>query len=194
MIKIGITGNLGSGKTTFSDFFKEKSFIFNADKEAKKHLKNHSVLQKKLINIFGKKIQTGKKIDFKKLASVAFENEKNQKILNGIIWPEVSILIKLSLEKANNENYKYFIVDAALLFEANFQHFFDYIILVTANKDIRLRRAVERKNLDLSQIKKRMSLQISDKMKEKHSDFIVNNDSKIEDLEKEFNKIIKKLT
>ena len=46
MIKIGITGNLGSGKTTFSDFFKEKSFIFNADKEAKKHLKNHSVLQK----------------------------------------------------------------------------------------------------------------------------------------------------
>ena len=194
MIKKGITGNLGSGKTTFSVFFKEKSFIFNADKEAKKHLKNHSVLQKKLINIFGKKIQTGTKIDFKKLASVAFENEKNQKILNGIIWPEVSILIKLSLEKANNENYKYFIVDAALLFEANFQHFFDYIILVTANKDIRLRRAVERKNLDLSQIKKRMSLQISDKMKEKHSDFIVNNDSKIEDLEKEFNKIIKKLT
>ena len=107
---------------------------------------------------------------------------------------EVSVLIKLSLEKANNENYKYFIVDAALLFEANFQHFFDYIILVTANKDIRLRRAVKRKNLDLSQIKKRMSLQMSDKMKEKHSDFIVNNDSKIENLEKEFNKIIKKLT
>ena len=49
MIKIGVTGNIGSGKTTFSNLFKKKAFIFNADKEAKKHLKKHSVLQKKLI-------------------------------------------------------------------------------------------------------------------------------------------------
>ena len=48
MITIGVTGNIGSGKTTLSDFFKEKkAFVFNADKEAKKHIKSHSVLQKK---------------------------------------------------------------------------------------------------------------------------------------------------
>ena len=77
MIKIGILGAIGSGKT-----FVSKQFglpVFNADKEAKKHLKKHSVLQKKLVNVFGKNILTGTDLDFKKLADVSFENEKNQK-------------------------------------------------------------------------------------------------------------------
>ena len=193
MIKIGVTGNIGSGKTTFTDLFKKNAFIFNADKEAKKHLKNHSVLQKKLVNVFGKTILTGINLDFKKLASISFESEKNQKILNGIIWPEVSILITTALEDAKKENFKYFIVDAALLFEANFQHFFDYIILVTAEKEIRLKRAVDRKNIDLSQIKKRMALQLSDEQKISNSNFIIKNNSDIKNLKKQFNKIFKKL-
>jgi len=193
MIKIGVTGNIGSGKTTFTDLFKKNAFIFNADKEAKKHLKNHSVLQKKLVNVFGKSILTGINLDFKKLASISFKSEKNQKILNGIIWPEVSILITSALEDAKKENFKYFIVDAALLFEANFQHFFDYIILVTAEKEIRLKRAVDRKNIDLSQIKKRMALQLSDEQKISNSDFVINNNSDIKNLKKQFNKIFKKL-
>ena len=68
MITIGVTGNIGSGKTTLSDFFKEKkAFIFNADKEAKKHIKSHSVLQKKIVNAFGKRILINTKLDFKKL-------------------------------------------------------------------------------------------------------------------------------
>ena len=193
MIKIGITGNIGSGKTTFTHLFKKNAFIFNADKEAKKHLKNHSVLQKKLVNVFGKSILTGINLDFKKLASISFESEKNQKILNGIIWPEVSILITNALETAQKENFKYFIVDAALLFEANFQHFFDYIILVTAEKEIRLKRAIDRKNIDLSQIKKRMALQLSDEQKISNSDFVIENNLDIENLKKQFNKIFKKL-
>ena len=194
MIKIGITGNIGSGKTTFSKLFKNKTFIFNADKEAKKHLKNHSVLQKKLINVFGKEILTGNNLDFKKLAHISFKNEKNQKILNGIIWPEVAMLIRNELENAKEKKYSYFIVDAALLFEANFQHFFDYIILVTAEKEIRLKRAIKRKNIDLSQIKKRMALQLSDKEKINQAHFVINNNLDIKSLKKEFQKIIKKLT
>ena len=77
MIKIGVTGNIGSGKTTLVKLFnRSKTFIFNADKEAKKHLKKHSVLQKKIINIFGNQIITGTDLDFKKLAEVAFQNKK----------------------------------------------------------------------------------------------------------------------
>ena len=65
MIKIGVTGNIGSGKTTLTKYFENyKSYIFNADKEAKKHLRNHSVLQKKIINIFGNQIVTKNNIDF----------------------------------------------------------------------------------------------------------------------------------
>ena len=194
MIKIGVTGNIGSGKTTLTKLFdSQKTFIFNADKEAKKHLKKHSVLQKKIINIFGNEIVTGTDLDFQKLANIAFKNKKNQEILNGIIWPEVSLLIEYSLREAEKENFKYFVVDAALLFEANFNHFFDYIILVTADEKIRLDRALKRKTIDLSQIKKRMNLQLSDKQKINTSDFVIYNNKNKNDLKKEFQIILKKI-
>lgn len=195
MIKIGVTGNIGSGKTTLTQYFKNKnSYIFNADKEAKKHLKKHSVLQKKIINTFGNQIITSNNLDFKKLALIAFKNKKNQEILNGIVWPEVSRLIESSLTQAKNEKRNFFIVDAALLFEANFNHFFDYIILVTADEKIRLNRALKRSNLDLSQIKKRMSLQLSDNKKIKLSDYVIHNNKDKENLKLEFDKIIMKIT
>ena len=194
MITIGITGNIGSGKTTLSKLFDSKNtYLFNADKEAKKHLKKHSVLQRKIISIFGNMILTGTELDFKKLAEVAFKNQKNQKILNGIIWPEVSLLIESALRDAKKNKYKYFVVDAALLFEANFNHFFDYIILVTAEKKIRLERALKRNTIDLSQIKKRMTLQMSDKEKIQSSDFIIYNNLSKGDLIKEFEIILKKI-
>jgi len=194
MITIGITGNIGSGKTTLSKLFDSKNtYLFNADKEAKKHLKKHSVLQRKIISIFGNMILTGTELDFKKLAEVAFKNQKNQKILNGIIWPEVSLLIESALRDAKKNKYKYFVVDAALLFEANFNHFFDYIILVTAEKKIRLERALKRNTIDLSQIKKRMTLQMSDKEKIQSSDFIIYNNLSKGDLTKEFEIILKKI-
>ncbi len=194
MIKIGVTGNIGSGKTTLVKLFdRSKTFIFNADKEAKKHLKKHSVLQKKIINIFGNQIITGTDLDFKKLAEVAFQNKKNQQILNGIIWPEISLLIECALREAKNESIDYFVVDAALLFEANLNHFFDYIILVTAEKNIRLNRALKRNTLDLSQIKKRMSLQMSDEEKIKSSNFVIYNNGNKEELKREFQKILKKI-
>ena len=194
MIKIGVTGNIGSGKTTLTNFFdNKKSYIFNADKEAKNHLSKHSVLQKKIINIFGNQIVTSNNLDFKKLAQIAFENKNNQKILNGIVWPEVSVLIDKALKEAQIKKYDFFIVDAALLFEANFNHFFDFIILVTAERKIRLNRALKRNNLDLSQIKKRMNLQLSDQKKIKLSDFVICNNKDKKNLEIEFNKVLNEI-
>ena len=194
MIKIGVTGNIGSGKTTLTNFFdNKKAYIFNADKEAKNHLSKHSVLQKKIINIFGNQIVTSNNLDFKKLAQIAFENKNNQKILNGIVWPEVSVLIDKALKEAQIKKYDFFIVDAALLFEANFNHFFDFIILVTAEKKIRLNRALKRNNLDLSQIKKRMNLQLSDQKKIKLSDFVICNNKDKKNLEVEFNKVLNEI-
>ena len=193
MIKVGITGNIASGKTTLSNFFKNKNaFIFNADKEAKKHIKNHSALQKKIISIFGQKIVLGNSIDLKKLSEIAFLNKKNQNMLNGLVWPEVSILIDNAFKKSLQNKYKYFIVDAALLFEANFQHFFDYIILVTADKELRISRAIKRKTIDLYQIKKRMDLQMPDNEKISMSDFVINNNN-INTLKISFNEILKKI-
>jgi len=191
MLKIGITGGISSGKTTACEYLNKKKdvFIFNADKESKRHLKKSITIQKKLIHVFTEKIIQNKKINFDLLAKEAFSNSTNHKILNGILWPEIYILINNALEKAKKKKYKLFIVDAALIFEANFTSFFDKTILIVTNKEKRINRAVTRNNLSLESIQNRMNLQMSDNNKKKLSDIIIYNNGDVKSLYKKMDKL-----
>jgi|TARA_B000000532_G_scaffold210472_1_gene179743 dephospho-CoA kinase len=195
MLKISITGGISSGKTTVTEYLNRNKnvFIFNADKESKRHLKSSISIQKKLIHIFSDKIIKNKKIDFNLLAKEAFSNSTNHKILNGILWPEVYILINNAFEYAKKNNYKLFIVDAALIFEANFSSFFDKNILLITNKDKRIKRAIKRSNIPLESIQNRMRLQMSDNKKKKLSDIIIHNNDDIKSLYKKIDKLYEKL-
>ena len=195
MIKIGITGGIASGKTTAAKFLQDKgAYIFNADQQSKIHLKKSLVLQKKIISIFGKDIAIDNKINFNLLAKVAFKNQTNHSILNGIMWPEVFLLINQEYEKIkSNKKYDAFIVDAALIFEANYQSFFDYTILVTANEKVRLSRAIKRDNISLENIQNRLSLQMPEKKKKNIADYTINNNYSTNNLYKKIEGIYKKL-
>ena len=195
MLKISITGGISSGKTTVTEYLNRNKnvFIFNADKESKRHLKSSISIQKKLIHIFSDKIIKNKKIDFNLLAKEAFSNSTNHKILNGILWPEVYILINNAFEYAKKNNYKLFIVDAALIFEANFSSFFDKNILLITNKDKRIKRAIKRSNIPLESIQNRMRLQMSDNKKKKLSDIIIHNNDYIKSSYKKIDKLYEKL-
>ncbi len=191
MLKIGITGGISSGKTTACEYLNKKKdvFIFNADKESKRHLKKSITIQKKLIHVFTEKIIQNKKINFDLLAKEAFSNSTNHKILNGILWPEIYILINNAFEKAKKKEYKLFVVDAALIFEANFTNFFDKTILIVTSKEKRINRAVTRNNLSLESIQNRMNLQMSDKNKKKLSDIIIYNNGDVKSLYKKIDKL-----
>tara|TARA_B100000959_G_C14893811_1_gene587911 strand:- start:650 stop:1240 length:591 start_codon:yes stop_codon:yes gene_type:complete len=181
MYKLGITGGIGAGKTTASHFFeKKKARIFNADREAKSHLKKTITLQHKIIESFGKDVVENNKLSLKKLAEVSFSNKLNQEILNGIMWPEVYLLIDNAIEQAQLDNIQIFIIDAAMLFEAKINNILDSILLITAKKSIRIERAKKRKNLALEQIQNRMSLQISEKIKKIKSNYTINNNGTID--------------
>ena len=195
MIKLGITGGIASGKTLSSNFFKERgAYIFNADKESKKHLKSSITLQKKISDIFGKKILQENKINFNQLADIAYSNKVNNSILNGIMWPEVYLIINNTYNKIKNKKkHNMFIVDAALIFEANYTSFFDYTLLITAPEKIRLDRAVNRRNISLENIQNRISLQMSENSKKKLADHVIINDSSIESLNKKLEKFYKNL-
>ncbi len=195
MLKIGITGGISSGKTTVTEYLNKNKnvFIFNADKESKRHLKKSLSLQKKLTHIFSDKIINNKKIDFNLLAKEAFSNSTNHKILNGILWPEVYILINNAYKKAQNNNYNLFIVDAALIFEANFSNFFDKTILLITNKEKRIKRAIKRNNIPLESIQNRMRLQMSDNKKKKLADVIIYNDKDLNSLYKKIDRLYIKL-
>lgn len=186
MYKLGVTGGIGSGKTTVSSLLKERgATVFNADKEAKKHLQNSISLQHKLINLFGKAVTEKGHLVLSKLAEVAFSSKINQNLLNGIMWPEVMILIDQAVHHAEENNTNLFIVDAALIFEANIQNLLDSVLLVSAPEEKRTGRAIRRKNLPTSQIQQRMSLQLEEDEKIKKADFVIYNENSLEDLKSE---------
>ena len=187
MYKLGITGGIASGKSTAASYIKDKNnsiYIFNADKESKKHLKTSHGLQRKIINTFGKKVVENNKLNLKLLAKVAFENEINHKILNGIIWPEIFILISNRYNEIKDLEFKLFIVDAALIFEANFMHFFDSTLLISATEKNRIGRAINRRNLPLESIQNRILLQMSDRQKKEKADFVIINNGTLESFNK----------
>ena len=196
MYKLGITGGIGSGKTSASDFLLKslKSvYVFNADKESKNHLKNSLSLQHRLINKFGSDITDNNKLNIQKLADVAFSNKINQEILNGIMWSEIFILINNKILDCKKNNISIFILDAAMIFEAKLEHMFDSTLLITADKDTRLKRAVTRHNISLEQIKSRMSLQLSESKKKTLADYIINNNGTIKQLENKLKKFYSEL-
>ena len=196
MYKLGITGGIGSGKTSASDFLLKnfKSvYVFNADKESKRHLKNSLSIQHRLINKFGADITINNKLNIQKLAEIAFSNKINQEILNGLMWSEVFILINNKIEECKNSNISLFIVDAAMIFEAKLEHMFDSTLLITADKEIRLKRAIKRHNISLEQIKSRMSLQLSETKKKKLSDYTINNNSIVDKLQNNLRKFYEEL-
>lgn len=196
MYKLGITGGIGSGKTSASDFLLKslKSvYVFNADKESKNHLKNSLSLQHRLINKFGSDITDNNKLNIQKLADVAFSNKINQEILNGIMWSEVFILINNKILDCKKNDISLFVLDAAMIFEAKLEHMFDSTLLITADKDTRLKRAVKRHNISLEQIKSRMSLQLSESKKKDKVDYIINNNGTIKQLENRLKKFYSEL-
>tara|TARA_B100000212_G_scaffold36486_1_gene23592 strand:- start:3454 stop:4044 length:591 start_codon:yes stop_codon:yes gene_type:complete len=194
MYILGITGGIGSGKSTASNYLKKKgAVIFNADQEAKKHLKHTKILQNRIIDAFGQKVVEKNKLSISKLAETVFSNEIDQKILNGLMWPEVFILVEKSINDAKKNKEKLFVVDAAMIFEANFEHMFNSTLLILTRKKIRLERALKRKNLHLEQIQNRMSLQMPETEKKIKADFIINNDGTLENFYKKIDNFAEQL-
>ena len=183
MYKLGITGGIGSGKSTASEFFKKKgAFIFDADSEAKNLFTNNTNLTQRVITTFGSQVTTNNQLDLKRLSELVFSSKSLQNQLNEIIWPEVSQLMIEAAQKAENVGLKLFIVDAALLLEAGFIEFFNSILLITADKPIRIERILNRKNIPEDQIEKRMALQMPESEKKKLAHHIIENNGTLSEL------------
>ena len=186
MYKLGITGGIGSGKSTASAFFKKRgAFIFDADSEAKNLFSNNPALTRRIITTFGSEVSTKNRLDLKKLSELVFSSKSLQNSLNKIIWPEVSQVMLNAANNAENDGVKLFIVDAALLFEAGFTEFFNSVLLITAEKSIRYNRILLRKNIPENQIEKRMALQLPEWEKKKLAGTTIENNGTLSELNEE---------
>jgi dephospho-CoA kinase len=186
---IGITGGIGSGKTTITKYIESLGYpVYIADDEAKKLLDTEEVINE-IRNTFGEEIIENNLVDKKKLATFVFGNEDKLKQLNEIVHPKVRKNFTNWLKQCD----KPFVVkEAAILFESGAYKDCDFTILVTAPEDVRIDRVIKRDNTNKEDVIKRIRSQWSDEDKAKLSDFVIQNID-LEQSKIEIDKIIKKI-
>ena len=196
MLKVGLTGGVGSGKSELSRFFsKWGAYIFDADKEAKIIIDTKEFVQKEIIAEFDTNILNAEnKIDRKKLARIAFQDEGHQLRLNSIMHPYVFQEIDKQFDNVSSANkHKIFVVDAALIYESGADTHMDFMIVITSLLRFRAERAMGRGNMTREDFMKRVDLQWTDKDKAHMADFIISNNNSLEGLKKDARKIFDKL-
>ena len=172
---IGLTGGIGSGKSTVLQLFQELGMAtYIADIEAKKLVNTDKEISNQLKNLFGEKAYKQGKLDNAYIASIVFKDTVKLEALNAIIHPKVQEHFKEYLKKTSA---KFIIYEAAILFESGSDKLCDYIITVTASLKDRVKRVMLRDGTSKEQVLERMSHQLQDDLKIKKSDFVIRNSS-----------------
>ena len=183
-IKVAITGGIGAGKSVVSEILeKNGNVVLIADNIAKELILNDSQVQRQILKEFGKESFISGKINTKYLADKVFNDAVNLQKINKIVHPstmnKIEVLTKKHFEKTN-----IVFIETALVFEAGIEDFFDYIILVFAEEKIRIERTLAREKISEAEIRNRMKFQTPDEEKREHVDFVIENNSTTDDLEK----------
>lgn len=187
---IGLTGGIGSGKTTIANYFESLGVpLYIADDEAKKILNTPGAI-KEIVSAFGEDMLTNNLPDRAKIAALVFNSPDKLQKLNAIIHPKVSEHFKDWLEQRKDK--KFVIKEAAILFESGSYKDCDKIILVTAPKEVRINRVMQRDGVTRDKVLERMNAQWEEEKKANLSDYIINNID-LENAQKEVLKILNTL-
>tara|TARA_Y100000814_G_C12293310_1_gene389223 strand:- start:268 stop:867 length:600 start_codon:yes stop_codon:yes gene_type:complete len=176
-LKIGLTGGIGSGKTTISSIFESLNIpVFNSDQISKYILQDNKCVIETIVQKFGKTIIKNNQINTAKLAKIVFSDKIKLITLNNIIHPHV-------LNKFNdwirNKDSKYIIKESAILFESKTYQQLDKIILVQSPLHIRIERTCKRDNRTKEDVKNIIKNQIKDAEAIKYADYIIKNNNKL---------------
>ena len=193
LLKVAITGGIGSGKSTFADYMLAKDFtVIKADILAKELYVTNEELRQKIIAEFGAEVYPDGLFDRITLYKKAFTDEGKVKRLNELVHPvvikEIDALMKLY------QHEKIIFVEAALIFEANMEKLFDYVILITADEKVRIERTIQREKISSDEVKQRMKFQIPDELKKEKADFTFYNNGTLGELEQKANLLLQLLT
>ena len=188
---IGITGGIGSGKSTLSSLLRAEGYsVYDTDLEARRLQNEHSAMRKKLVDLFGKDIYTEQGLNRSALGKIVFTRPDLLLKLNAIVHP-------LVMEDFNNWVMnrlpkKMLFIESAILYESGFNKLVDKVILITASEEVRIGRVVNRDGVNPEQVRARMSNQLSEKEKISKADFVIYSDDNTP-LEGKMRKIIVEL-
>lgn len=174
VLKIGLTGGIGSGKSTAAQIFEVLGIpVYYADIAAKRLMNEDAALRSAITNIFGKEAYTNNSLDRKFIASIVFSDPTKLELLNELVHPATK---KDGEEWMHKQTTPYAIHEAALIFEANVSDRLDYVIGVSSPIELRIKRAMERDKVTRAEILKRMNQQLGEDEKMKKCDFLLIND------------------
>jgi dephospho-CoA kinase len=189
---LGVTGNIGCGKSTVAGFFKTKDcLLIDADKLAHGLFSSGSCVYERIKKYFGQKIlKKNNCVDREKLAKIVFANQAALTKLNRIVHPEIIRQVKRRMRSSNKP---IIILDAALIIEAGLAGIVDKLVVVTARRLQQIQRSQKSLGLTKQQVIFRMKSQISQKAKSRFADFIIDNSGQLSKTAKQVSKIRRQL-
>ncbi|MGM0546608.1 MAG: dephospho-CoA kinase [Bacteroidota bacterium] len=185
MVTVGITGGIGSGKSTVCEIWEKLgAYVLNADDLAKQVMVSNEKVRQELVEAFGEQsfCKDGS-LNREHLAREAFEKGRVNE-LNAIVHPKLPTAASQKIEEAQAQGYDVFVYEAALLLENLEPGRLDYIVLVLADKDKRINRVLQRENISEDEIKQRMNKQRDFKKATEKVDYVIRNNGTLEELEK----------
>ena len=172
---IGLTGGIGSGKSTVARMFELLNVpVYYADQEAKRLMTNSTTLKLGIVQLFGERAYVNNKLNRRYIADVVFKDKVKLEALNALVHPEVR---KDFLQWVDSQQAPYVMQENPLIFEKNDQELFDKVIIVTADKEVKIQRIIDRDGLSKDQVLDRMANQLDDTEKTKLADFVIHNES-----------------
>lgn len=175
MIKIGITGGIGSGKSIVATILEISGIpVYIADIESKQLTATSLIIRKKLIQLFGNEIYTPEGINKKLLASHIFNNPEYLQQVNAIIHPEVN---RHFLEWVEKQNSDFCAIESAILFESGFDQSVNISLMVYAPLELRIQRALKRDGISRDEIVRRINNQYPDEIKKEKAGYVIYNDN-----------------
>jgi dephospho-CoA kinase len=174
MYKVGITGGIGSGKSTVAKIFGVLGIpVYYADDEAKKIMETNAEVRQKLIAAFGTDCHNQQGLNRQYLRQLIFNDSNNAQKINAIVHP---ITIAQADEWLQQQNTPYALKEAALIFESNAHHHLDFIIGVAAPQALRIKRVMQRDGISEEEVLARMQKQMNEHEKMSKCNAIINND------------------
>ena len=174
MLRIGLTGGIGSGKSTVARIFSVLGIpVYDADSSAKRLMAENENLKGKIIEHFGKELYHNGQLNTKHLAEQVFNDPEKTELLNSIVHPAT---ITDAEEWMKKQKSPYLIKEAALIFESGSNKFLDKIIGVSSPLDLRIERTMKRNKITVSQVMDRINLQMDEEEKMNLCDYIIFND------------------
>lgn len=191
MFKVGLTGGIGSGKTTVSDLFKSLTIdVIDTDVIAHELINTDHEVSQEVVKAFGKEIIAANGvIDRKKLAAFVFENKANKQTLENILHPKIRHEVNHQINKLSSQKTPpaYIIIVIPLLFETDFQYLIDNVLVVTADEGTRVARVKQRDSRSESEIRSIIAHQVNDTVRHNAADHIIYNNGSIAELEPQIN-------